>query len=263
MGQAIRTHAIPLALLLEACAGPANPLVTFTSTPSESSSDDDNAPPVTDHAALSSADGDTLDGQATLRVTIAGPGSIASTPPGLVCQSTSCVGNFSRGTAVTLTAKPGSGTALAAWGGACSGAGECRTTLADDVAVTATLSRITGTFSGPFTHGMFDMGCQFENKGTMTVAFLDDGTALASVVQVTGMEGRDLDGCGLVVIETGQSSKPAPTTGSGAELTGVWSVVFPDLLPLAMPFKATVRGNTLAGSWTCPTCTGSYTLTRE
>jgi hypothetical protein len=51
-----------------------------------------------------------------------GSGTITSTPGGISCGAT-CASNFPKGTTVTLTASPASGSAFTSWSGACAGQG--------------------------------------------------------------------------------------------------------------------------------------------
>ena len=62
----------------------------------------------------------------TLTVTVTGEGTVTSTPAGIECGQghTACSAEFEE-VAVSLTPTPAAGYSLAAWGGACSGAGAC------------------------------------------------------------------------------------------------------------------------------------------
>ncbi|HET7442846.1 MAG TPA: hypothetical protein VFJ47_16210 [Terriglobales bacterium] len=74
-----------------------------------------------------------------LSVTLAGTGtgSVTSSPAGIVCPTT-CTRNFPLGSAVTLTAKPSSGSTFVGWSGACSGTTACSVTMSTAKSVTAT-----------------------------------------------------------------------------------------------------------------------------
>jgi hypothetical protein len=68
-----------------------------------------------------------------------GTGTVVSAPAGIACGGT-CGGAAPYGTAVTLTATPGSGSTFAGWSGACSGTGACSLTLTATTNVTATFN---------------------------------------------------------------------------------------------------------------------------
>jgi alpha-tubulin suppressor-like RCC1 family protein len=91
-------------------------------------------------------------GLANLSVTIAGSGTVTSVPAGIVCASGTCVGAFSQGTAVTLTATASSGNTFEGWsGGACTGSQlTCVVTINGAEPVTATFSgnSVTGPVTG-------------------------------------------------------------------------------------------------------------------
>ncbi|CAK0782347.1 hypothetical protein CCP4SC76_920001 [Gammaproteobacteria bacterium] len=74
-----------------------------------------------------------------LTVTRNGQGSIQSSPEGIACGTT-CAGDFSNVTTVTLTATPASGQTFTGWSGACSGTGSCSLKMGADQSVTATFS---------------------------------------------------------------------------------------------------------------------------
>ena len=69
-------------------------------------------------------------------------GTVVSTPAGLSCPGT-CTARFDKGQLVTLTARPGTGSQLEQWGGACSGRGVC--TVAVDAPTTVTAAFASGT----------------------------------------------------------------------------------------------------------------------
>ena len=70
----------------------------------------------------------------------AGTGALTSSPAGINC-GTACSAAYASGTAVTLTAEPGSGSSFAGWSGACSGTGTCTVTMSAARSVTATFKR--------------------------------------------------------------------------------------------------------------------------
>ena len=75
----------------------------------------------------------------TLTVTLSGSGagSVTSVPGGISCPG-DCSEDYVDGTAVTLTATPGSGSAFAGWSGACTGTGTCDLTMSQNRSATAT-----------------------------------------------------------------------------------------------------------------------------
>lgn len=78
----------------------------------------------------------------TLSATLAGTGggSLNSIPSGIACTSGTCSAPFDYNTSVTLSALPDSGSTFSGWSGACSGTGDCTTTLTGDKSVTATFT---------------------------------------------------------------------------------------------------------------------------
>jgi hypothetical protein len=73
----------------------------------------------------------------TLSVSVAGNGSITSSPAGIDCGAT-CVASFTSGAAVMLTASAVSGNAFTGWGGACAGTGSsCTISMSQAQSVTA------------------------------------------------------------------------------------------------------------------------------
>jgi hypothetical protein len=81
-----------------------------------------------------------------LTVTVAGSGTVTSTPAGINCGS-DCSETLSRGTVVTLKATPASGQAFSGWGGACAGTGDCVLTM--NAAATVTATFVASGATGP------------------------------------------------------------------------------------------------------------------
>jgi hypothetical protein len=89
-----------------------------------------------DHDSSLVADGATP----TLSVTLAGNGTVTSTPAGIDCGAT-CSTQVEFGTQVSLAATPGAGATFSGWsGGACSGTGACVVTVDADTTVIATFT---------------------------------------------------------------------------------------------------------------------------
>lgn len=76
----------------------------------------------------------------SVSVKLAGNGGVSSADKVISCGS-KCVGNYTLGTVVTLTAKPASNITFVGWSGACSGAQlTCSVTVNDALSVTATFA---------------------------------------------------------------------------------------------------------------------------
>jgi hypothetical protein len=199
----------------------------------------------------------------TLTVTLNGEGNITSTPSGVTCTGTTCKGTFKPGTSVTLTAVPKQGSLFQGWSGACTGA-SCAPVLNADTQITAQFPKLDGTWTGTYTQTRQNSGCTFNNAGNLNVTFASTQT-VATSAQCTGLEIRSLPSCALVEKRNGtapQSDVTIDTTKPA--VTGTWTMSVPGISgTLAMPFVATIDGAKITGSWTCQTCTGSFTLTRQ
>ncbi|MBI3329697.1 MAG: hypothetical protein HYZ81_23695 [Nitrospinae bacterium] len=111
--------------------------------------------------------------QFTLALSVegAGSGTVASSPPGIVCGAGAyCAGAYPPGTVMTLTAAPAAGSIFAGWsGGVCAGTNPCTVTLTADAAVIATFHVLQtlgeegtgrGADTGPvFTSWSVDVDC--------------------------------------------------------------------------------------------------------
>ncbi len=77
----------------------------------------------------------------TISVTLAGSGTVNSSPAGIACSSGTCSGSFLKNTPVTLIPTPGTGSAFGGWGGACiNESGNCYVVVDSDRSVTATFA---------------------------------------------------------------------------------------------------------------------------
>jgi hypothetical protein len=127
----------------------------------------------------------------TLVVTVAGIGTVASSPAGISCSggSSACSQSFVNGASVTLTATAASGYAFSGWAGACSGsAPTCAVTLnsAQSVDATFTASPPTTTshhlVSDPYPLAIaqpdhFDVSCDGSAPVASPPSVNSDGTS--------------------------------------------------------------------------------------
>jgi len=256
---------VPASVLLVFAACEPAPIGSYPETdgielPDRRSADDDAGAAVDSGSAGRSA----VD-KLTLTVTLAGPGSgsVTSTPGGLTCSGATCTGTFARGTEVTLVPSPAAGSVFTGWGGGCTGTASCAPVLDADVAVTATLESVAGTWSGTYTNTRQAFGCTFDNAGNLRITIAADGTTFTTTGEIDGLELRQTSGCGLVGKTTGTAPKET-TKLEGNKATGTWTFDVKNANgTLAFPYTGTFAGNKLSGSWTCATCVGSFTLTKQ
>ena len=196
-----------------------------------------------------------------LTVTLSGAGAVSSTPSGVTCAGATCKGSFARGTAVTLMAAPTAGSLFTGWGGACTGTTSCAATVDREVAATADFLSLEGTWSGTYTNTRVAVGCTFNNAGNLGVTVKANGAAFSNSATVAGLQLRSIPSCALVGVTTGAAPDSALAITSGT-LTGTWTFAVQGGGTLGFPFTGKVAGKTMTGTWTCPTCTGSFTLTK-
>ena len=112
-----------------------------------------------------------------LTVSVAGNGSVSSTDKTFSCPGR-CYGVYAPGASVTLTAKAGSGSTLATWGGLCAGnAATCTVALHAEGAVSATFVPVVAGGGGGGGGGgagggasSFALSLSFGNVGTVSSA---------------------------------------------------------------------------------------------
>ncbi|WP_447971237.1 LamG-like jellyroll fold domain-containing protein [Nitrospira sp. M1] len=154
----------------------------------------------------------------TLTTTIAGSGTVTSSPSGMNCSSASCNTSFATGTVVTLTATPANGQSFISWGGTCSGTTtSCQLTLDANQSVTATFTE-TPPPSDLAGHWTFD-----ENSGTQATddsGNVHHGTLLNGPSWTTGTIGGalDFDGSNDYVL-IGDPSDGSLDMGAGQDFT--------------------------------------------
>jgi phospholipase C len=103
---------------------------------------------------------------AMLTVTLAGTGTVTSSPAGINCPQT-CSASFEIGTQVTLTEAPAANSSFAGWSGACHGtASTCSVALNSSQSVTATFSgvatlmvTVAGTGTGTVSSNPAGISC--------------------------------------------------------------------------------------------------------
>jgi hypothetical protein len=118
-----------------------------------------------------------MQSQYTLIVSVAGNGTLTSSPSGISCPSV-CTMNYSSGTPVMLTATPTGGATFNGWGGACSGNGSCLLTMNSIETVTAMFSSSGGGGSSSQTFVSATLGSD-SNPCTRTSPCLTFAAALA------------------------------------------------------------------------------------
>jgi len=129
--------------------------------------------------------------QLTVQNAGTGTGTVTSNPPGINCGPT-CTASIAIGTAVTLTAAPGTGSAFAGWSGACSGTGTCAVTLTAATSVTATFNLTSsgvlitvqdaGTGTGTVTSNPSGINC----PGTCAASFTKASNVVLTAAPATG-----------------------------------------------------------------------------
>ena len=65
-----------------------------------------------------------------------GSGIVTSSPSGIACGA-ACEAEYEKGTSVTLSATPGTGSEFKGWSGACTGTGACEVTMSEAKSVSA------------------------------------------------------------------------------------------------------------------------------
>lgn len=115
-----------------------------------------------------------------LSVTRIGPGSVSSSPAGILCEP-SCSASFDLNSSVTLTATPDTGYVFQEWSGGCTGSGSCVLTMDGPKSVSARfgprltvttvgLGTVTSTPAGITCPGNTTCGSPFQQDSTVSLA---------------------------------------------------------------------------------------------
>jgi hypothetical protein len=187
-----------------------------------------------------------------LSVTIAGGGTVTSSPSGITCPGT-CSTTFDSGTSVVLTATPTSGWSFSGWGGACTGTGICSVTMSAAESVTATFTQVfalsvTVVGGGTVSSSPAAISC----PGTCTASF-NSGTMVT--LTATPVAGSSFAGWSGACSGTGSCTIIMNAASSVTATFGV--VTFPLTVSLASSGSGTVTSS--PGGINCPpTCTASF-----
>src|SRR5438445_10509209 len=127
----------------------------------------------------------TVTDRVTLSVVLAGTGtgSVSSSPPGITC-GTDCSEPYDRGTVVTLTAAPGSGSTFNGWSGCDTVSGAtCTVTLSAAKSVSATFNPSSQLFTLTVNRAGAGSGTAISSDGSITcpstcTANFDSGISL-------------------------------------------------------------------------------------
>ncbi len=198
----------------------------------------------------------------TVQLSGSGTAAVTSTPAGVTCTGATCKGTFAKGTAVTLQLAPATGSVFTGWSGKCTGTTACAPVVDADVSVGAALESLEGAWAGTYTNSRVASGCTFNNNGNLGATVTATGSTFASSETMTGLELREIPGCGLVRTTSGVAPA-SPLTVAGATVTGTWTFSVQGAGgTLAFPFTATVGAKKITGTWTCATCNGGFSLTK-
>jgi hypothetical protein len=160
-------------------------------------------------AAVAACGGGDGGGSKTFALTVGatGTGTVTSAPAGINCGAT-CTATFAEGTSVVLTAAPGPGQVISAWGGACSGStATCTVSMSAARSVTVTFAAVppvmfplsvTVTGGGSVASQPTGISC-----GTTCTAQFASGTSVT--LTATPASGQILSGWGSACAGNGST----------------------------------------------------------
>ena len=190
----------------------------------------------------------------TLSVSVAGSGSVTSSPSGISCTA-NCNTSFAPGTSVSLTATPTSGAQFTGWSGGCSGTtNPCSVNLANPALVTANFSlpsfalTVSKSGNGTVTSSPAGIDCGVTCSATYT-----SGTTInLTAAPATGYLFSGWSGC------TSSSGTSCSVTLSAAKAVVATFAPTTSLLSVSPSGNGTVT-STPAGINCGATCSASFT----
>src|SRR5437660_311245 len=196
-----------------------------------------------------------------LNVTLAGNGTVTSSPAGISCPSINCSANFASGTTVTLTATAAAGATFAGWSGAaCSGTGTCSINMTAAQSVTATFNLVTfplsvtsaGSGSGSITSNPSGISCP---TSTCSASFTSGTTVTLTATPATGSTFAGWSGAACP--GTGTCSVTMTATQS---VTATFNLVtFPLSVTSAGSGSGSITSNPSGINCPTTTCSASFT----
>ena len=131
----------------------------------------------------------------TVTKTGSGSGTVASSPAGISCGA-DCSESYNRGTVVSLTTAPATGSSFGGWTGACGGTGACQVTM--DAAKSVAAAFLTGGPPPPLgdfdRDGRPDLLWRNEGLGSLYAWFMVDGKKTSGAyLQPERAGGRNLE----------------------------------------------------------------------
>jgi hypothetical protein len=190
-----------------------------------------------------------------LTVKTRGEGSVQSTPVGVDCGPL-CTAPFKAGTEVVLAALPSEGGSLVAWGGACTGSGECRVVMDADREVTADFT-VPLTVKVQSAGGTVVSSPAGVNCGEFCGAQFPPGTQVT--LTATPAAGFGFSGWGGAC--SGTSLTCSVTLDAATEVTAAFAPLAPADAVLVVNVTGTGQGTVTSdpSGISCPTgCNGSY-----